>query len=83
MKTIPIDTLFGDAAGIMEPRRCGKAARQAAVCICCGKAGQAMDDDGCGICDVCLDAPLQVTGNPEGLDFAAAFPHLSLTTRHR
>ena len=47
------------------------------------QAGQAMDDDGCGICDACLDAPLQTTGNPDGLDFPDAFPHLSLTARHR
>src|SRR5690606_36387877 len=45
-------------------RQSGKVARQAAVCICGGRAGQAIDDDGCGICDACLDAPLQATGNP-------------------
>ncbi|MFC6448257.1 hypothetical protein [Shinella zoogloeoides] len=83
MTEIPIDILFDDAAEILLPRQCGKGARRAAACVCCGLAGQAMDDDGCGICDACLDAPLQATGNPDGLDFPDAFPHLSLTARHR
>ena len=63
MTEIPIDILFDDAAEILLPRQCGKGARRAAACVCCGLAGQAMDDDGCGICDACLDAPLQATGN--------------------
>lgn len=83
MKIIPIETLFDDAAEIMRSRRCGRSARQAAACIFCGRADQAMDDDGCGICDACLNAPLQATGTPDGLDFSNAFPHLSLTDRHR
>jgi hypothetical protein len=83
MKTIPIGTLFDPAAEIMLPHRCDHAARTTAACICCGQAGQAMDDDGCGICDACLDAPLQATGSPDGLDFPNAFPHLSLTARQR
>lgn len=83
MKTIPIDTLFDADAEILLPRRCVHAARPATACICCGRADQAMDDDGCGICDTCLDAPLQTSGNPDGLDFPDAFPHLSLTARHR
>lgn len=83
MTEIPIDILFDDAAEILLPRQCGKGARRAAACVCCGLAGQAMDDDGCGICDACLDAPLQATGNPDGLDFPDAFPHLSVTARHR
>lgn len=83
MKTIPIDTLFDAAAEIMLPRRCDQVGGPAAACICCGQVDQPMDEDGCGICDACLDAPLQMTGNPDGLDFPDAFPHLSLTARHR
>ncbi len=83
MKKNAIDILFNDAVDIMLPRRCGKAAVPAAVCVCCGQAGRAMDDDGCGICETCLDAPLQATVNPDGLDFPAAFPHLTLITRQR
>jgi hypothetical protein len=83
MKTIPIDTLFDDTTEFILPRRCTKADRQATSCICCGRTDQAMDDDGCGICDACLYAPLQASGNPDGLDFPDAFPHLSLTARHR
>ncbi|WP_439630858.1 hypothetical protein [Shinella sp.] len=83
MTEIPIDILFDDAAQILLPPQCGNAARQAAACVCCGHAGQAMDDDGCGICDACLDAPLQATGNTDGLDFSDIFPHLLPTARHR
>ncbi|MCR6502885.1 hypothetical protein MUO32_28060 [Shinella sp. CPCC 101442] len=83
MTEISIDILFDDAAEILPPPPCGNAARQAAVCVCCGRAGQLMDDDGCGICDACLDAPLQATGNPDGLDFPDTFFHLSLTARRR
>jgi hypothetical protein len=75
MTEIQIDILFDDAAEILLPRRCGNAAQQAAPCVGCGRAGQVMDDDGCGICDACLDAPLQATGNPDGLDFPDTFPH--------
>jgi hypothetical protein len=42
-----------------------------------------MDDDGCGNCDACLDAPFQATSNSDGLDLHSAFPHLSLAARHR
>ena len=83
MKTTPINTLFDGAAEIVLPHRFANAAQPAAACICCGRADQSMDDDGCGICDACLDAPLQATGNPDGLDFPDAFAHLSLTARHR
>lgn len=63
MTEIPIDILFDDAAEILVPHRCGKAVRQAVACICCGRVGETIDDDGCGICDACLEAPLQATGN--------------------
>ncbi|OJU67041.1 MAG: hypothetical protein BGO05_06975 [Rhizobiales bacterium 63-7] len=81
MKIIPIETLFDDVAEIMRPRRCGRSARQAAACIFCGRADQAMDGDGCGICDACLDAPLQATGTPDGLDFPSALHCLSTAAR--
>jgi len=83
MKEMITDNLFDEEAEIMLPRHCGKVGGLAAVCVCCGRAGQAIDDDGCGICNTCLDAPLQATRTPDGLDFPAAFPHLSLTARHR
>lgn len=82
MKDVAIGILLDGATEIMPPRRCAPAGR-ALVCACCGESGQPMDDDGCGICDACLDAPLQATGNPDGLDFPDALPHLSLTARHR
>ena len=41
MTEIPIDILFDDAAEILLPRQCGKGARRAAACVCCGLAGQA------------------------------------------
>ena len=83
MKEMTTDMRFDEAAEILRPRRCAKGARPVRACVCCGRTGQAMDDDGCGICNACLDAPLPATGNPDGLDFPAAFPHLSLTARHR
>jgi hypothetical protein len=83
MKTIPIDILFDNTAEIMLPHRCGDAGQPAAGCICCGRADQAMDDDGCGICDTCLEAPLQAAGNPDGLDLPDGGPYLSLTARYR
>lgn len=83
MKTIPTNILFEPAAEIVLPHRCGNAAQPAGGCICCGRADQPMDDDGCGICDACLDAPLQAAGNPDGLDFPDCFPHLQVTDRRR
>ncbi len=83
MKTIPIDILFDDTAEIILPHQCGNAAQPAAGCICCGRMDQTMDDDGCGICDTCLAAPLRAAGNPDGLDVPDGVPHLSLTARHR
>jgi hypothetical protein len=82
MREIAIDILSDDAVEIAPPRRC-YGARQPVVCACCGEAGQPMDDDGCGICDACLETPLHVSSCPDGLDLSATFPHLSLTTRHR
>ncbi len=78
MKTNAIKTIFYGAAESLLPRRCGYGGRLAVACICCGRLDQPIDDDGCGICDACLDAPLQVTSNPDGLDFPDVFAHLSL-----
>jgi hypothetical protein len=82
MREIAIDVLSDDAVEITLPRR-GCNASQPVVCACCSKAGQPMDEDGCGICDSCLETPVQVSGHPDDLDFSATFPHLSLTIRHR
>ena len=81
MKDVAIDILLDEAAEIMLPHRCNKINRLA-VCACCGQAGQPMDDDGCGICDACLEMPVQAT-DLDGLDIPATFPYLSLTARHR
>lgn len=82
MKDVAIDILLDSATEIMPPSRCTQADR-ALVCACCGESGQPMDDDGCGICDGCLGMPALATNNPDGLDYSAALPHLSLTTRYR
>ena len=83
VKKILIDVALNDAVEILAPTRSARLTLCKIVCLCCERADQPMDDDGCGICDACLDAPLQATGNPDGLDFPDAFPHLSLTARHR
>ncbi|WLS07227.1 hypothetical protein Q9314_13665 [Shinella sumterensis] len=51
------ENLFDGLVEILPPHRCGKAVPKAATCICCGRADQAIDDDGCGICDACIGAP--------------------------
>ncbi|AOF93076.1 hypothetical protein BSY16_4687 (plasmid) [Sinorhizobium sp. RAC02] len=82
MQEIAIDILSDDAVEITLPRRCFGGS-QPVVCACCGQAGQPMDDDGCGICDACLETPVQVLTHPDDLDLSDTFPDPSLTARHR
>lgn len=82
MREIAIDILSDDAVEMKLPPRCGKAS-QPAVCACCGQAGQPMDDDGCGICDACLETPVQVLTHPDDLDLSDTFHDPLLTARHR
>lgn len=55
--------------------------RCSTVCLCCERADQPMDDDGCGICDACLGLPLRTIDDPDGLEFPAPSSRPALTTR--
>ena len=57
--------------------------RYSAACLCCRRADQPMDDDGCGICDTCLGLPVRTRGDHTGLEIPSTSSHLSLTTRVR
>lgn len=43
-----------DAFEIMMPSGRKHRGQYSTVCLCCERADQPMDDDGCGICDACL-----------------------------
>jgi hypothetical protein len=51
------DTLSEFYIEVLPPDRDETCASEAATCPCCRKLRPAtsMDDDGCGICDECLD----------------------------
>ncbi|MCO5138061.1 MULTISPECIES: hypothetical protein [unclassified Shinella] len=83
MKEFVTNAASDDAMEIMVPARSKGRLRCAAVCLCCERADQPMDDDGCGICDVCLGLPVRTMDDPDGLEIPAPSPHLSLTTRNR
>ena len=58
-------------------------AARRARCLCCERADQPMDDDGCGICVACLGLPVSTGRAPDTLECQASSSHLSLTTRDR
>lgn len=72
-----------DGIEIISPPDRKAGSRCAVICLCCQRADQPMDDDGCGICDTCLGTPARAADNPDGLEFPGAFSHLSFTTRNR
>ena len=72
-----------DGIEIITPETRATDVRCSAVCLCCERADQPMDEDGCGICDACLGLPARANDNPDGLEFPNAVSHLSLTTRNR
>lgn len=83
MKEVVIDALSDDAVEIIVETRRKSPLRCAVVCLCCERADQPMDDDGCGICDVCLGLPVSTGRAPDTLECQASSSHLSLTTRNR
>lgn len=83
MKEFVIDLVSDDTVEISVPHRRKRDFSGAAVCVCCQRADQPMDDDGCGICDACLGLPVRATDGPDGLEFPDTPSHLSLTARHR
>lgn len=82
MKEVVIEALSDDAMEIMMESGRRSPLRCMAVCLCCDRADQPMDDDGCGICDVCLGSPVSAGRAPNGLEFPEAPPHLTLITRN-
>lgn len=83
MRGFVTSVAIGDAFEITVPSK-GKGRDQCTiVCLCCERADQPMDDDGCGICDACLRLPVRENDALEGLEVHAGSSHLSLTTRDR
>ncbi|MFB9792298.1 MULTISPECIES: hypothetical protein [Shinella] len=83
MKKLVINVVSDDAIEIMVPKKSKDRLRCSVVCLCCERADQPMDDDGCGICDACLGVPVRATDDLDGLEIATPSPHLSLTARNR
>lgn len=83
MKEFVINVVSNDAAEIVVPSGNKGRLRCPVVCLCCERADQPMDDDGCGICDACLGLSARATDTLNGSEFPAPFPHLSLTPRNR
>ena len=89
MKEFIINVVSDDAMEILVPDRRKDRPPCPVICLCCERADQPMDDDGCGICDACLglpvqtDLPVQRRENMDDLAFPMPSPHLSLTARHR
>ena len=65
MKDVSIDVAAGDGMEIRVPHRSKARLRCQVVCLCCERADQPMDDDGCGICDTCLGLPASPMDDPE------------------
>lgn len=83
MKNLTINLILDDAVEIVTPKRGTLGNQSSVVCLCCEKADQAMDDDGCGICDECLGLPACTSDDLETLEFPPPSSHLSITTRNR
>ncbi len=71
-----------DGIEIITPEKRATGSRCSAVCLCCERTDQPMDDDGCGICDACLGLTVRTREDQNGLELSAP-SHLSLTTRIR
>lgn len=78
MKNLAINMELDDAMEIVVPNRGNVGNRCSVVCLCCEKAGQRMDDDGCGICDDCLGFPAHASDDPDALEFQTPLLHLTL-----
>ncbi|UDF29035.1 UNVERIFIED_ORG: hypothetical protein LHK14_16165 [Roseateles sp. XES5] len=83
MKESVINVVSDDAVEIIAPGRRKDRLPCPVICLCCERADQPMDDDGCGICDVCLGLPVQTKQNTGDLAFPMPPPHLSFTARNR
>ncbi|GAK69652.1 hypothetical protein RRU01S_07_01770 [Agrobacterium rubi TR3 = NBRC 13261] len=55
MSEIAIDFLLETAVEIIPPDA-GKDEKDTRICLCCQRASPWIDDDGCGICNECIEA---------------------------
>jgi hypothetical protein len=83
MRRFSEDIASDEGIEIISPPQRKAGSRCSAVCLCCQRTDQPMDDDGCGICDACLGLPARAADNPDGLEFPTTLPHLSVTIRIR
>lgn len=83
MKEVAIKAILDETVEILLPNGSGDGSRCTGNCLCCQRADQPMDEDGCGICDICLGLPVLTTDNEDGLEFPMPGAHLSLTARNR
>lgn len=74
MKELVINIVSDDMAEIVVPSGNNGRLRCSVVCLCCQRADQPMDDDGCGICDACLDLPVRAMDALDGLDYRRHSP---------
>ena len=66
MKEFVVKVVPDEAIEIVLPNRSAGGARCSVFCLCCGRTDRPMDDDGCGICDICIGLPLRATDDPDG-----------------
>jgi len=78
-----INIVSNDTVEILVPSGNNGRLQCSVVCLCCERADQPMDDDGCGICDACLGVPIRAPDASDGLECLTPSPHLSLNARHR
>lgn len=83
MRDVVSSVEVGNMFEIMAPDKSERRDQCSTVCLCCERADQPMDDDGCGICDACLGLPVRGPDILDGLEPHVPSPHLSLTTRDR
>jgi len=83
VKNVVINIASDDVVEILSPTRSPSHRRCSVVCLCCERADQPMDDDGCGICDVCLGLPVGATSDLGGLELPTPSPYFMVTARNR
>lgn len=77
MQEVVIDVVSDDAIELVIPSRHKRPLRGAVACLCCERANQPMDEDGCGICDRCLGLPVPASHAPDELETAPSLPSIA------
>ena len=78
MKKFVINIVPDDAVEIFGPTGSVGRSTCSLTCLCCERADQPMDDDGCGICNTCLGVPPDVNDIASGHDC----PHAASSPQH-